>query len=235
MFFRLFGWFFKTFTPYILGVCIGVGFFFLLVRFTAGPVGMSWNGDNKADNKPVETVKQEPIIDADIILPDSATVEDGTVVANINAVAESQAKYRAAYFAKKSVEKTERQKPDKTPSKVEATVGKPDPIETDTNAKTVTKVASKIQNRQDDITPQNCGAPPSYPGVERNRFIACQWRNNCLASRLRAKSMFARGRSDCVMSGRNPVACRDYFDSMEKRNDPRACNRLQSKQNATRW
>jgi hypothetical protein len=233
MFFRLFGWFFKTFTPYILGVLIGVGFFFLLLRFTAGPVGMSWNGDNKTNNTTVEATKQTPTPVKDIAVPNSVIVKNSAMMDKINSVAKSQAKFRAEYQAKKELKKAAVKKPSKTTTTNNLAVGKPDEIVVKT--KQATTVAESSPENQVDITAKNCGAQPRYAGVERNRFVACQWRNNCLATRLNSLAMLTQGRKNCVMSGRNPVACRDYFDSMERRNSLESCNRLNRSQNARNW
>jgi hypothetical protein len=235
MFFRLFGWFFKTFTPYILGVLIGVGFFFLLLRFTAGPVGMSWEGDEKTSNDAVKVVKQAPIPTEEMVVPSSLIVKDSAMMDKINSVAQSQAKFRADYLANRELKKSTAQKASKIVAKPNLSIGEPDNIKIEAKTEKVTTVASSNIASKIDITPKHCGPQPLYQGVERNRFIACQWRNSCLASRLKSNAMFAQGRKNCVMSGRNPVACRDYFDSMEKRNSLESCNRLRSNQNTRSW
>ncbi|MBF0194483.1 MAG: hypothetical protein HQL71_07975 [Magnetococcales bacterium] len=226
MFFRLIGWFFKTFTPYILGVLIGVGFFFLLIRFTSGPVGMSWEGDEKTKSSAEKVVIQTPIPTEEKVIPKSVIVKDSNMLDKINAVTQSQAKSRATYQANKELKKTSKSISSTTSTNQILSYSEPDNLKTEVKTKQKTVVAKKNNAIKADLTPKNCGVQPMYQGVERNRFIACQWRNNCLASRLRAKAMFTQERNNCVLSGRNPFACKNYFDSMEKRYDPKDCNRL---------
>ncbi|MBF0358703.1 MAG: hypothetical protein HQL70_08840 [Magnetococcales bacterium] len=217
MLYQAFGWFFKNVTPYILGVCIGVGFFFLLLKLTSGPDGLIVNKETKKVHADVAAViKAAPIQAKKIDLPKSATTTDKAQEDTSNSEPSAHTGLKAAYLATKSLLNSVTETPTDKPEKSRR-------IERKSSSSVA--IAESRQN-QSDTKPRNCGTSPRFPGVEMNRFLACQWRNNCLASINKSKAQFAQARHNCVMSGRNPLSCRDYFDKMEKRTSLDSCNRL---------
>ncbi len=221
MLYQIFGWFFKNVTPYVLGVCIGVGFFFLLLKLTSGPDGLIVEDETKKAQNVAAEIKLAPIQTKNIKLPKSVTAPDDVQVEANKKEPTARTGLKAAYLATKSL----------LNSVTETSID--EPAKPEKNSRADSKSSSRVANANStsslkDTKPRNCGFNPRYPGVEMNRFLACQWRNNCLATRSQSKAQLAQARHNCVMSGRNPLSCRDYFDNMEKRASLDSCNRPQT-------
>ncbi len=275
---QLFGWLFRTFTPYLLGVCIGVGFFFLLIRFTSGPDSLVWNyagaGFSKAQDanqdavaetapepvKPTAAVETAPAVAepafapvqsspvAAIQPPPPAAQEPPQEVPVISVAAKPEppvapqqqvddgpvkSAFNDAYQAHRAQHGAVTPPPVKPELFVDESVAVAE-AERSVVAKTPVESAPAPAAPKSDVQ-VNCGTAPRYPGPEMDRFMACQWRNNCLANRTRTLAMLAQGRNECVMSGRNPVQCRDYFAAIEKRTNLESCNNPQAGYPVRRW
>jgi hypothetical protein len=255
MIFRLFSWLFRTFTPYLLGVCIGVGFFFLLIKFASGPEGLvGVNGTLIG----IDTAKVAEIIPGkakEIFLPELLQVQDSEPVA----VAKPAEPVEPAVVVAAAPAKISSPEPPAAPQPEPIAEQSASPVEfeevsepvfaaedpddhsfagyhgKDRSTDTAITLVENIKTPSTDFQPVQCGQSPRYPGPEMNKYMACQWRNNCLASRAQTKAMLAQGRKDCVMSGRNPIACRDYFDTIEQRTSLESCNRPHAGYPIRRW
>lgn len=282
MIFQFFGWLFRTFTPYLIGVCIGIGFFFLLIRYISGPEGLvavnkkfaavevlevakvnASSIENRSLPQPVVAVVP-PVVEnvvetvADPETNDLQDEVDVVVEAVDTDVVEAEAPDIAEDSLQESVaaeysDSTSSNDSDEDLQAPELSAPSGDlMLEASTPAYEIdesvysqnsnllqdeARPAATVATTSDEEQPVDCGRPPRYPGPgpELNKFLACQWRNNCLASQAKAKAMLVHGRENCVMSGGNPVACRDYFDSLKGRYNPEVCSNPQAGYSARRW
>jgi hypothetical protein len=257
MIFQFIGWLFRAFTPYLLGACIGVGFFFLLLQFASGPQGLVSAMAEKAgvtlpaevDKTDVVTHTQEappPLVEdahsADVVQEPVNTqptvmAPEVIVVSSLATSANPPAAASESLIATQTSSPILAQREESPVSRANLDVAE------DVLVEERGKVASPVAQSKapvsvaqvDNSQPQGCGVPPRGPGVEMSRFMACQWRNNCLAYLSQSRAMNHQARNRCVMSGRNPVICRDYFNAMEQRFNVSSCNRPQAGYPVRRW
>ena len=231
-----------------------MGFFFLLLRFTSEPEGLVWNGNEKNSPNavvaaevvpdpvkliapPVLIIPQIPDMEVVSKPPDMEVVSkppDMEVVSKPKDDGPVKSGFKTAYLAHKtppaqpSVKKVVK-KAVKSVFVVDESV---DSVAVNKNVPAVLVSSVKLQ-QSDKLV--DCGPSPRYLGVEMDRFRVCQWRNNCLATRSQSAAMLVQGQKNCVMSGRNPVACRDYFATIKQRTSLDSCNSPQGGYPVRRW
>lgn len=71
--------------------------------------------------------------------------------------------------------------------------------------------------------PMGCGSPPNRPGRIMDRYLACQWRENCLSRLSRARNMIEQDKRGCPTSGANAQSCLSYYRALEQQYNPTLC------------
>ncbi|MBF0455221.1 MAG: hypothetical protein HQL72_10455 [Magnetococcales bacterium] len=250
MVFQFFGWFFRTFTPYLLGVCIGVGFFFLLVKFVSGPQGLMWETSLLSQSESVTAAEHisEPVEEGEALStsPAAATSLLSQPVEPPTPPPETgKSSVMVSSFVNTHEEKTKQEPVAPLSSKQEASPlhipreTLTEPPKKEQRPKAVVPSASS-QPKAAPASPStteyvNCGYPPRFSGPEMDRFLACQQRNACLSVQTRGKLMLEQQRNNCVMSGQDPVVCRDYYAANSPYYSLESCNRPQAGYPSRRW
>ncbi|MBF0447378.1 MAG: hypothetical protein HQL67_04170 [Magnetococcales bacterium] len=229
-------WIFRTVTPYLLGACIGIGFFFLLIHLISGPSGLV-SVNNKmirfsqstsedvvvASTNPTPDTPASPV-NAALSGSEQKTSDEpvSSIVENLSASAVPPSE-PTDQKSSETVEQQPQSPAELVPEQSVAGVMEKawQPVVTEKRVEEAAAPGAAL-------SPVDCGTPPGYPGEEMSRYMACQWRNGCLSAVQQESVRLSQGRKDCVMSGQNPIFCRDYFDALQNRFDPAVCNQRQA-------
>lgn len=212
---------FRLVTPYLLGVCIGVGFFFLLIQFVAEPEGLVRAVKEAASTEPWQNAANAPPSPprSPATSPPKTSETPGPTPSSSPSPIHSPLDRTSTSVSKPVADPREndraRTAPPSSPKKERATAS--------TTAK-----PPESRNDQEGVFPRHCGFPPPYPGADRDRFMACQRRNECLAYRHYVNRRLSQDHDQCLLSGGQPTWCHDHFAALRRSFDPADCNRISS-------
>lgn len=239
MLIRLVRWFFRTVTPYVLGMLLGIGFFVALIRFLDAPGGLLQAtpgikrpveyltgvvGKMTNTEETAEWTENSKIVGSggDAIVPPSTG--DGTSGTSGNTgdvVDRDDARKSLAAEVSNPSFSGDGQK--KTVAHVkEPTNGK--------NSRPGMGSAGSFGGIPSPPTLpsrgkiEECGVPPDRPGVELERYASCQWRRNCLLRMDNFEKMIARGLKECPENTSHAQICRSYYHSLQMQVVPHACD-----------
>lgn len=228
-------WISKHFVPYLIGVMVGIGFFFLLVRmlpilpeasilswpmsFTSTPLTAV---SNPQPEKPKEVVAEQnsteinatPPIETETKVTQNASNPEDLLSRDAHSGTEQGISIETEHPSTESMtQTTEENKSLFTPPKQSQPVSdQPIPL--------------SVHEAPTETHPKgnNCGTPPNQPGRAMDQYLACQWRNNCLNRLSRARKMIQRDKTLCPVSGINAQSCLAYYHSLENQYHPALCN-----------
>ena len=242
-------WIFKNFVPYIFGISVGVGFFFLLVRVL--PIlpeasVLSWpmaymTKETHAPQPATEktsagTVIPKALRDPTLInnkTPETPApqqpkpAETTTALEGKIALDEKSSGTPAGQNLARPTSLATEQPPEENLPEESA-----EPI-----AKQETKLATTNPTQTSPVRdkPTGCGIPPSRPGKAMDQYLACQWRENCLNRLSRARKMIERDKKRCPSNGANAQSCLAYYHALEQQYHPSLCGGWPVPQTSRRW
>ena len=86
-----------------------------------------------------------------------------------------------------------------------------------------------------DSQKDSCGTAPGVPGMAMDRYLACQWRVNCLNRLSRARTLIEQDRQQCPTEGPNARSCVTYYRALEQQYHPAMCNNWPAYRAPGRW
>ena len=236
-------WISKHFVPYLIGVLVGIGFFFLFVRmlpilpeasvfswpssFTSATVTSVFNPQPETPkNVATETNATQQATTETEVTQKAADPED-PISQNVHSDTEqkvstpTETKPPAGESMIQTAE--ENKSLPATPKQSLPVFDKPSQLSThEVPAQTHPKEGS-------------CGTPPDQPGRTMDQYLACQWRNNCLNRLSRARKMILRDKMLCPANGINAQSCLAYYHSLENQYHPALCNSWPAFQGPRGW
>lgn len=230
-------WIVKQFAPYVAGILIGVGFFFLLVYLLPllpeAPV-LDWSllTARKEVSVPVppaqsgsapEAGKAAGATDGVSRPPQGVAATQPTPPSQPTAPAQPMA---SAQPAPKFAEAGSVMSESPAQSDVVATEQpldselERDPVEIAISSAPPAKPAA---DKPQEGTWGDCGVPPARPGRLMDQYLACRWRADCLSRLDRARRMIEQDRKRCPTVGGEAQSCQAYYHSLEQQYHPSLC------------
>lgn len=217
-------WIFKHFAPYVAGILVGVGFFFLLlyllpmlpdVPVLDWPMGPA--NKEVALPAPIRTTQTEA--------PAPATVSPSVVGAKPVAPVTPPDTRQASQVVKtagpdRRVEEESLSAAMATEQPIETELDS-DPVEVPIAPPPSKPAAQKKTSAQE--AKSDCGTPPMRPGRSMDQYLACQWRADCLNRLGRARSMIEQDKRRCPQGGAEAQSCLAYYRALEMQYHPSLC------------
>ncbi|MBF0147748.1 MAG: hypothetical protein HQL84_04645 [Magnetococcales bacterium] len=244
---RSINWLFRSFTPYVVGMLLGMGFFILLLRFMDAPGGLLQSAPGLSDDMEWLAKFLKPLdhSEPELALPHPeekvATEEIRFTSLDEKEVPIVQGReFAPATDAPSAVTTTQ-----SLPSREETTEVTPSPtmISAVSNPSTPSpkpptpresrkEPANKQRNLKGTnaaVSPMNirietCGAPPTRPGPEHERYLACLWRRNCQIRLDNYQKMIYQGLKSCPEHTIHAQTCRNFYRSLQLQNPPQICD-----------
>ncbi|MEO5339072.1 MAG: hypothetical protein H7837_00945 [Magnetococcus sp. MYC-9] len=238
-----FKWILKHFMPYIAGVLVGVGFFFILVELlpmmSALPEIPALDRFLSPPKKEVSVpLPTEPATMTAITPPAPATPPAPRVVApavpeRVVEVPPSEPVVPSAPpVAVVSDQGVAPAAPNQGAPQTEMRASRQpqesaeldrDPLEM-VPARAASGKPAAVRPVRESAPTADCGMPPSRPGPRMDQYLACQWRADCLNRLARARGMIEQERRRCPSGGSDAQACLAYYRSLEQQYHPSLCN-----------
>ena len=240
----LFKWIFKHFTPYIAGILVGVGFFFLLVYLLPLLPEVSVLDWSMVSAKK-EVSLSLPTQPGSAVAPLPAAVPAGAAVTG--GIAEQPQKPTATQSppAPPQVATQSPQTPQQAPRFAEAgsalsempnrgpvppdIIATEQPLDSELERDPVEMVvprqspAKPSAGKQQEDGRIDCGTPPMRPGRQMDQYLACQWRADCLSRLDRARRMIEQDKKRCPTVGVEAQSCQAYYRALEQQYHPSLC------------
>lgn len=219
-------WIFKHFAPYVAGILVGVGFFFLLIRLLPmlpdAPV-LDWPmGDaNKEVSLPLPTETTQAVAPIPAPIPPSeAKAEERAPV--VPPEARQVPPVADAVLPGRGVEVADMPAAMATEQPIGAELDS-DPVEKLSAAVPPAKPVEQQKSSAQQVAQSDCGTPPMRPGRSMDQYLACQWRADCLNRLGRARSMIEQDKRRCPATGNEAQSCLAYYRSLEMQYHPSLC------------
>ncbi|MEO5328447.1 MAG: hypothetical protein H7829_09395 [Magnetococcus sp. THC-1_WYH] len=221
---RFLKWLFHSLTPYLVGVLLGIGFFILLARFIGSPGKLLQSAPDLSQhvawlsgvmNGKVASDTSEVKVETVRIAPKQGIPEDATV-------AQSHASSEISPHQETT-----------TPTPAVSLPQPASPLPLSGQKYTPVQTHSSGDHRGDGVDAthgptmiiiEECGLPPMRPGLDQERYMACQWRRNCQIRVDNYQKMIAQGLQGCPKNTTHAQMCRNFYRSLEMQNPPQACD-----------
>ena len=231
-----FKWIFRHFFPYLAGIFIGVGFFFLLDTFLpmlpAIPV-VDWSGrvaqKTVAPSEPIPQKKALPPLSGEeaplsgektaqtTAMPTEPPSLPAPVVPLLVEDTPASAADQMASLPEEIPEKRVEE-----PSAPLA--GEQKAVERLSPRAKAAQPALATKPAHEGGKPLECGVAPKRPGINMDRYLACQWRADCLNRLERARRLIEQDKRRCPTSGNNAQACLAYYRALAQQYHASLCS-----------
>lgn len=228
MIIRFLRWLFRSFTPYLMGILLGIGFFVLLARFIGSPGKLlqsspdlsqhiAWLSGavvgDKHGNRDQESGATGVIAPTSPVAPNRVSTENNKS-GDIANTTTTQSTSGSETLPHRPVA------PPATAATGSLELSQPPP------EKVGVKKSSGATNIPKPVVNiiEECGPPPMRPGLDQERYMACQWRRNCQINVDNYQKMITQGLQGCPENTTHAQMCRDFYHSLERQNPPQACD-----------
>ncbi|HAT50186.1 MAG: hypothetical protein HQL07_19190 [Nitrospirae bacterium] len=238
---RFLNWLFRSLTPYLVGILLGIGFFVLLARFIGAPgkllqstpdlsqhvawlsgvMGGEMHGNGGGESG-ISRVKGEtsPGVPGDVLPARGGGVADPSatvLVPNSGPETLSHPKVAVSVMALRPSQLASQPPSEERRSPVRDH-GSGGGVGVEGGGHGAASVSNPV------VKIEECGPPPMRPGLDQERYMVCQWRRNCQIRMDSYQKMIAQGLRGCPENTTHAQMCRNFYHSLQMQNPPQACD-----------